>query len=97
MNWLVGLGLGCALGAVLIWFALQERGRRFVLLLAGFAAGFLWFRGWTDLRLGPVESLAGTTAPIQATVTDWPTPTDYGQRVEVTVSGVPALLYTQGG
>ena len=96
MNWLVGLGLGCALGAALVWFSRRERGRRFVLLLAGLAAGFLWFRGWTDLRLGPVEVLAGTTAPIRATVTDWPTPTDYGQRVEVTVSGVPTLLYTQG-
>lgn len=96
LHWLVGLGLCCALGGSLVWLALRERGRRFVLLLAGLAAGFLWFRGWTDLRLGPVESLAGTTALIQATVTDWPTPTDYGQRVEVTVSGVPALLYTQG-
>lgn len=96
LNWLVGLGLCCALGAVLIWFALRERGRHFVLLLAGLSTGFLWFRGWTDLRLGPVETLAGTTAPIRATVTDWPAPTDYGQRVEVTISGVPALLYTQG-
>lgn len=96
LRWLVGLALGCALGAQLLWFALRERGGRLVLLLAGLAAGFLWFRGWTDLRLAPVEGLAGTTAPIQATVTDCPTATGYGWRVEVTVSGVPALLYTQG-
>lgn len=96
LRWLVGLGLGCALGAALVRLALRERGKRFVLLLAGLSAGFLWFRGWTDLRLGPVERLAGTTAPVRATVTDWPTSTDYGQRVEVAVSGVPALLYTQG-
>lgn len=94
--WLVGLGLGCALGAALVWGALRERGARLVLLLAGLAAGFLWFRGWTDLRLEPVSRLAGTTATIQATVSDWPSAADYGQRVEVTVSGVPALLYTQG-
>lgn len=96
LRWLAGLGLCCALGGLLAWLALRERGRQFVLLLAGLAAGFLWFRGWTDLRLGPVEGLAGTTAPIRATVADWPTSTGYGQRVEVTVSGVPALLYTQG-
>lgn len=96
LRWLVGLALGCALGTLILWFALRERGRRFVLLLAGLSTGFLWFRGWTDLRLAPVERLAGTTGTVSALVTDYPTRTSYGWRAEVTVSGVPALLYTQG-
>lgn len=96
LGWLVGLGLGCALGAGLLWLALLERGRLFVLLLAGLSAGFFWFRGWTDLRLAPAEALAGTTASIRAVVTDFPTPTAYGWRAEVRLSGVSALLYTQG-
>lgn len=96
LNRLVGLGLACALAAGLVWLALRTRGGRFVLLLAGLAAGFFWFRGWTDLRLAPVEALAGTTAPVRAVITDYPAPTGYGWRAEAEISGVPALLYTQG-
>lgn len=96
LSWLAALGLGCALGGALLWLALGTRAKAFVLLLAGLGAGFLWFRGWTDLRLAPVEELAGTTGPIRAVVVDWPVPADYGQRVEVRLAGVPALLYTKG-
>lgn len=96
LDWLVGLGFFCALGAVLLRLTLKRRAGAFVLLLAGLAAGFFWFRGWTALRLAPVEALAGTTAPVHAVVSDYPTATGYGQRVDVTLSGVPALLYTQG-
>lgn len=96
LNWLVVLGMGCGLGAGLIWLALRERGRRPVLLLAGLAAGFMWFRGWTDIRLAPVEELAGTTAGIRALVTGYSVPTGYGERAEVEIAGLSALLYTDG-
>lgn len=96
-GWLTGLGLICALAAAGLWFALGNRAKRFVLLLAGLSAGFLWFRGWTDLRLAPVRELAGTTRTVSALVTDYPARTSYGWRADVTVSGVPALLYVQDG
>ena len=95
LRWLAGLGLGCALGAAGLWFGLGKRAKRFVLLLAGLSTGFLWFRGWTDLRLAPVERLAGTKGTVSALVTDYPARTSYGWRAEVELSGVPALLYTR--
>lgn len=95
LTWLVGAGLLSILGAVVTRLVLRERGRRAVLVLVGLGVGFLWFRGWTALRLAPVEDLAGTTASVRATVTDFPTATGYGERVEVQLSGIPALLYTE--
>lgn len=96
LDWLVWLGLGCALGAAALRRTGGRWGKRFMLLLAGLAAGSLWFRGWTAVRLSPVERLADTTGPIRAVVTEYPAASDYGERVEVTIDGIPALLYTRG-
>jgi competence protein ComEC len=77
---------------------------RLFLILPALAAGLLWPVVHRQLALAPALQLDGTTASVEAVVTDNPTPTEYGSKVFVRIlpaAGAPdrpvkALLYTYG-
>lgn len=65
-----------------------HRLRPLCLLLIGLAAGQLYTQAYHQLYTEPVAQLAGKSARITVTATEYPMQYDDSQRVEVRVSGV---------
>jgi len=81
-------GAFALLGALAL--LLPKRGNlrlRAVLCALGLALAFAWDWAYTACVQAPMEALAGTTAERTLTLTDFPTATERGARVEVRVAG----------
>ena len=85
VGWMGWLGLICALAALPCLLLRGDRRTKCLLTALGAAAGFLWFRGWTQVFVTPAAQLADTTQTVTGVVLDYPTETDSGVWVEVRV------------
>ena len=85
VGWMGWLGLICALAALPCLLLRGDRRTKCLLTALGAAAGFLWFRGWTQVFVTPAARLAGTTQTVTGVVLDYPTETDSGVWVEARV------------
>ena len=62
-------------------------------VLLGLAVGLIWCFGWNRLILAPSAALDGHLAEAEATVTEYPTETAYGESVTVRIGQAKARLY----
>ena len=85
VKWMGWLGLLCALAALPCLLLRGDRRTKCLLTALGAAAGFLWFRGWTQVFVAPAARLAGTAQTVTGTVLDYPAETDTGVWTEVRV------------
>lgn len=79
---------GCAvLGALWAWSLHDDWRRRALLVGLGLALALCWDWAYVRIVQEPFEALVGTADTLELEVLDYPSPTDYGSRVEVRVVG----------
>ncbi len=85
LRWsLVPLGVGCALGAVIVFRRgkiVEHRPRAAALCAAGLAAGFLWTFGYQQIFIAPVRALDEQTVYLSGQVIQWPQESEQGYSV----------------
>ena len=78
--------IGCAVLGVLWALTLRGNAKKRALLVGfALAAGLAWDCGYVRLVQQPFEALAGEVRTLSMEAADYPSPTDYGWRVEVRV------------
>lgn len=83
--WGLILGFVFAVCCAVLCFLKFEKKKMTAIIAAGLAVGFLWCAGYELLFLQPVWTADGQKMQIEATVRDYPTPTEHGCKIETEV------------